>query len=279
MKAIITTVVVMGFASGLFLAYVGDAGSGQQAEADNPALAMPVPAGSVRGEVLETMDSAGYTYVHVKTDKDKRWIAARQTAVKVGDVVQAHEGMPMPDFKSQTLNRSFDVVYFVDTIVNLSSAAAGSGHPGGPLPQGHPGGAMPDGHPANGMPPGHPSVAGSASDGAPAAKPADITVAAVEPGRDIAYVHANRESLAGQTISLRGKVVKYNDGIMGRNWVHLQDGSGDPADGSNDLTITTQDATAVGDTVVVTGTVILDKDFGAGYSFPVMMEEAKISAE
>jgi hypothetical protein len=225
------------------------------------------------------MDSGGYTYVFVETDRDKRWIAARQTAVKVGDVVQAHEGMPMPDFTSQTLGRSFDVVYFVDAIVNLSSPAQAGAHPGGPLPQGHPGGAMPEGHPPNGMPAGHPSVAGSASGAAPAGQPADITVAAVEPGQDIAYVYANKDSLSGQTISLRGKVVKYNDGIMGRNWVHLRDGSGDPADGSNDLTVTTDDATAVGQTVVVTGTVILDKDFGAGYSFPVMMEEAKIAAE
>jgi hypothetical protein len=270
----------MGFASGLFLAYVGDAGSSQQAEADNPALAMPVPAGAVRGTVLETMNSGGYTYVYVETDKDKRWIAARQTAVKVGDVVQSQEGMPMSDFTSQTLDRSFDIVYFVDAIFNLSSPAQPGGHPGGPLPQGHPGGAMPEGHPSNGMPEGHPSVAGTASGGAaPSAKPTDITVASVESGQDIAYVHANRESLAGQTISLRGKVVKYNDGIMGRNWIHIRDGSGDSADGSNDLTVTSSEATAVGETVVVTGKVIVDKDFGAGYSFPVMMEEAKISAE
>ena len=55
------------------------------------------------------------------------------------------------------------------------------------------------------MPAGHPSVGGTASGGAPAAKPADITVAAVEPGQDIAYVYANRESLAGQRVSLRAQ--------------------------------------------------------------------------
>ena len=261
---------VAGLTGGLLLTQVGCADSGQEAVAANPALAAPVPEGMVRGTVLETMDSGGYTYVFVETDQDKRWIAARQSAVKVGDVVQTQQGMPMSDFKSQTLNREFDVVYFVDGLQNLSASS---------MPAGQPGGAMPEGHPDTAMPPGHPNVADSGVNGAEAAETAEITVAQLTPGQDIAYVHANRESLAGETISLRGKVVKYNDGIMGRNWVHLQDGSGDPADGSNDLTITTQDATAVGDTVVVTGTVILDKDFGAGYSFPVMMEEAKISAE
>jgi hypothetical protein len=74
-------------------------------------------------------------------------------------------------------------------------------------------------------------------------------------------------------------VVKYNDGILGWNFIHIQDGSGDAADGSNDLTVTSHDATAVGETVVLTGTIILNKDFGAGYSFPVLMEGASITKE
>ena len=61
--------------------------------ADNPALAAPVPEGMVRGTVLETMDSGGYTYVLVDTDQDQRWAAAQQTAVSVGDVVQMGAGM------------------------------------------------------------------------------------------------------------------------------------------------------------------------------------------
>jgi hypothetical protein len=73
--------------------------------------------------------------------------------------------------------------------------------------------------------------------------------------------------------------VKYNEGILGWNFIHLQDGSGDVADGSNDMTITSKATTAVGETVVVTGTVILDKDFGAGYAFPTMIEDATIAAE
>jgi hypothetical protein len=107
----------------------------------------------------------------------------------------------------------------------------------------------------------------------------DTAVAELEPGQDIAYVYANKDSLAGTQVSLRGKVVKYNSGILGWNFLHIQDGSGDVADGSNDLTVTSHGETAVGETVVVTGTIILDKDFSAGYSFPVMMEDASISVE
>ncbi|MDH3915274.1 MAG: hypothetical protein OES37_03885 [Chromatiales bacterium] len=270
MKSIISMLTVAGLTGGLLLTQVGCADSGQEAVAANPALAAPVPEGMVRGTVLETMDSGGYTYVFVETDQDKRWIAARQSAVKVGDVVQTQQGMPMSDFKSQTLNREFDVVYFVDGLQNLSASS---------MPAGQPGGAMPEGHPDTGMPPGHPSVGGPDVNGAEVAEAAEITVTELTPGQDIAYVHANKDALAGQQLSLRGKVVKYNDGIMGMNWIHIQDGSGDAAEGSNDLTVTSQDATAVGDTVVVTGTVILDKDFGAGYSFPVMMEDASLTTE
>jgi hypothetical protein len=233
--------------------------------ADNPALATPVPEGMVRGTVLETMDSGGYTYVLVETDQDQRWAASQQTALSAGDVVQMGAGMPMTSFTSKTLDRTFDVLYFVDGLQNLSAPAATATQGAA---------AMPAGHPATGMPPGHPSV-DTAGDTAAAETP----VAALEPGQDIAWLHANRDSLSGQQVSLRGKVVKYNEGILGWNFIHLQDGSGDVADGSNDLTITSKATTVVGDTVVVTGTVILDKDFGAGYAFPTMIEDATIAAE
>ena len=108
---------------------------------------------------------------------------------------------------------------------------------------------------------------------------ARTAVAAVEEGKDIAWVYANKDSLAGQPVSLRGKVVKFNANILGTNFLHIQDGSGDVADGSNDLTVTTHAEAEIGQTIVVSGTIILGKDFGAGYSFPVMMEDASITTE
>ena len=74
-------------------------------------------------------------------------------------------------------------------------------------------------------------------------------------------------------------MVKYNANILGRSFLHIQDGSGSAADGNNDLIVTTSSEVNVGATVVATGNIILDKDFGAGYSYPVLMEDADVTAE
>ena len=70
--------------------------------------------------------------------------------------------------------------------------------------------------------------------------------------------------------------MKYSAGIMGRNWIHLQDGTGDAAAGTNDLTVTSSATTAVGDTILVQGSVAVDKDFGAGYRYAVIVEDASV---
>ncbi len=256
MKLVIRMLKVAALAAALLLTQVGCVESGQEPVTDNPAMASPVPEGAVRGTVLETMNSGGYTYVSIDTDRDTRWVAGRQIAVTVGDVVQASQGMAMSQFESKSLNRTFDVVYFAGAMENLSTPAVSESQPGGALPT------------------GHPSI-----DGAVETKAADTKVPVLGPGRNIAYVYANKDALADQQISLRGKVVKYNGGILGKNFIHIQDGSGDAADSNNDLTVTSQATTAVGETVVLTGRIILNKDFGAGYSFAVMMEDASITTE
>ena len=96
---------------------------------ENPLLATPVPAGMVRGTVLETMDSGGYTYALLETAQDTRWVATQQTTVEVGDIVQVTEGMAMTDFASKTLDRTFDVVYFTGALTNLSKVEMPEGHP------------------------------------------------------------------------------------------------------------------------------------------------------
>jgi hypothetical protein len=76
---------------------------------------------------------------------------------------------------------------------------------------------------------------------------------------------------------VKGKAVKVNNGIMDRNWIHLQDGTG--AAGANDLLVTTKATVNRGDVVVVRGTVALDKDFGAGYSYSLLIEDATVDAK
>jgi hypothetical protein len=175
--------------------------------------------------------------------------------VQVGDVVQTDEGMAMTGFTSKTLDRTFNVVYFVSSLQNLS------------------GGSQPLAQVSGEIPPGHPDIGGGE------AATAVATVEAYEEGKDIAYVYANKDELAGQAITLRGKVVKYNPNILGWNFVHIQDGSGSAAMGDNDLIATTTAEIAVGETVVLQGTIVLDKDFGAGYSYPVLLDDASLKSE
>ncbi len=110
--------------------------------------------------------------------------------------------------------------------------------------------------------------------------PPATPVAVMEPpknGTTVAAVWKTRAALAGTKVTLRGKVVKYNGGILGVNWIHIQDGSGNAADGSNDITITSEMDTKVGDTITVTGIVAVNKDLGSGYQYPVIVEHASIA--
>lgn len=105
------------------------------------------------------------------------------------------------------------------------------------------------------------------------------TAIADESPATIASINQNKASLAGKTVKAAGKVVKVNNGIMGRNFLHIQDGSGDANAGTNDLTITSKQTAKVGDQVSVSGTAVLNRDFGAGYMYPLLIEEATITVK
>ncbi len=214
----------------------------------NPGAIMdPSPAAGL-GKVLETMDAGGYTYVKLQKGQQEIWAAGPKTTVQVGDAVTIPDGMAMHDFHSKTLDRTFEVIYFVSAI------SAGATNPAE----------------VGGMPMGHPKVA------APAAEPIE-GIEKAEGGLTVAEIFAQKGELSGKPVVLRGKVVKYAAKIMGKNWLHIQDGSG--AEGTNDLTVTTNATAAVGDTVVITGTVATDKDFGAGYKYAVIVEDASVTKE
>ncbi len=93
----------------------------------------------------------------------------------------------------------------------------------------------------------------------------------------IAELYANKTVYQGKTVRLHGKVVKYNPNIMGKNWVHIQDGT--EHEGKNDLTATTGMTTKVGDEITIEGTVVLNKDLGAGYFYEILLEDATIVKE
>jgi ribosomal protein S17 len=212
--------------------------------------------GGTSGTVVETMDAAGYTYVQVDSGVEKIWAAAPAFAVSVGDSVVVPEGMPMSNYHSKTLNRDFDVVYFVDSVLNASAPAM-------------PAAASGD------MPAGHPTVA------APTAAPeVDLSnIAKAAGGLTVSEVFADKANLSGKELTLRAKVVKFSPQIMGKNWLHVQDGSGDQAAATNDLTVTTNVTAQVGDTVLITGPLTVDKDFGYGYQYDAIIEDAKVTVE
>jgi hypothetical protein len=191
-----------------------------------------------------------------------------QFTVKVGDSVTVAPGMPMSNYHSKSLGRDFDVVYFTGGItVNGNDAGTSPA-----LPPGHP--AIP-GDGSQTMPPGHPSLTAP-----PAAPNLDLTgIKKADGGKTIQEIYAAKASLAGQPVSVRGKVVKYNAMIMGKNWLHIQDGSGSADTKDNDLTVTTSTPAALGDTVLVTGNVSTNRDFGAGYKYIVIIEDGNVTVE
>jgi hypothetical protein len=222
------------------------------------AMTQQAEASQKAGKVLETMNSGGYTYVQVDTGSEKIWAASPEFPVKVGDPVVIPEGMPMYDFRSTTLNRTFEVVYFVPAI---SVDGAGSGLKAGAMGQNQP--QMPPGHP--------PTVARATVDFAGIVK--------AQGGLTVAEVLTGKNDLAGKEVILRGKVVKFMAEIMGKNWIHVQDGTG--GQGTNDLTVTVapQTIAKVGDTVLVKGVVTVEKDFGYGYKYDVILEDAQVTVE
>jgi len=202
-------------------------------------------AGSARafertGAVVTTMNSGLYTYLEVETQSGRYWAAAPKLVLAVGDRVDVAPGSEMKDFYSPTLKRKFDSIIFTSSVKVIGKGAA----------------------PSKSSPSKAPEAKGTAG-------PAAV--------KTVAQIFADKDGLKGKQVKVSGKVVKFNSGIMGKNFLHIQDGTG--KDGTNDLTVTSQEMAKVGDKVTITGTLITDKDFGAGYSYKVLLENATITPE
>lgn len=215
--------------------------------------AAPAPGQGLSGKVLERLDAAPYCYLRIQTPTGEVWAAVPQAKVEKGTEVTVVNPMIMNNFESKTLNRTFPEVFFG----TLASAGAGAA-PAGAAPT--PGAAV-------------------APPGAPVATVVAVGKVAKATGADahtVAETWAQKGALKEKTVTIRGQVVRYNPGVMGKNWLHLQDGSGDAAKGTHDITVTSQDPATKGDVVTIKGTVRLDKDFGAGYTYALIVEEAKV---
>lgn len=192
------------------------------------------------GVVVTTMNSGLYTYLEVETGGGRYWAAAPKTDLVVGDRVDVAPGSEMKDFFSPTLNRKFDSIIFTSSVKVIAKGQSTS----------------------------KPSSSKTAETKTAEGPAAVMTVE---------QIYAEKNSLKGKLIKVSGKVVKFNGGILGKNFLHIQDGTG--KDGTNDLAVTSLQSVKIGDKITVLGTLDTDKDLGAGYTYKVILENATITPE
>lgn len=189
-------------------------------------------------QVIDILNTDKYTYINAKESDKNYWLATAKINAKEGDIFYFKGGLLKTNFYSQEFDRNFDTLYLVSQIINASQ------HPG----------ASPSSQPLTNS-----SVEKMNS---------------VEGSTPLTTIFSNPESYNNKEIVVSGQVVKVNNGIMGKNWIHVQDGT-KSEDGSNfDLTITSQQTVPLGTKISAKGKIILDQDFGAGYRYPIIMDNA-----
>lgn len=196
-------------------------------------------------KVEEVVQTSNYTYMRVNENDAEKWIAVNRQEAAPGDVYYYETGLEMRNFNSKELNRTFETVYFVEGLSKEPTAA----------------------HVHEGAEPIKPVQA-------TLTQKEGISVTPAVEGLSIAKLYADRSKYDGKTIKMKGQVVKINDQVMDRNWIHIQDGTNDS--GNFDLTVTTKDSVKLDEVVTFEGTISLKKDFGYGYFYEVIMEDAKV---
>ena len=195
--------------------------------------------------VKEVLQANSYTYVKATESGNEIWMAIMKSDIEVGKKYYYDDAMEMKNFESKDLSRTFESIYFLQGLYENPSDFTKIGV------------AAPND-----------AVHGEKTE--PAQK--DINIPEEEGVKSIAFLYDNKEDLASQKVVVKGVVTKYNPKIMNKNWVHIQDGTGDES--SFDLTITTLDKVKLGDIVKFEGTVTINKDFGHGYKYELLLEDA-----
>lgn len=195
--------------------------------------------------VEEVVQTSGYTYLRVQENGVEKWIAVNRMEAAPGEkYYYAQEGLEMKNFNSKELKRTFETIYFVDALSKEPITAHAHNHAEIKPVQ------------------------------AKLSQKEGISVTPAQEGLTIAKLFADRANYDGKTIRMKGQVVKINDEVMDRNWVHIQDGTSEG--GNFDLTVTTKDSVKMDEVVTFEGTIHLKKDFGYGYFYEVIMEDAKV---
>ncbi|GGD57898.1 GW dipeptide domain-containing protein [Muriicola marianensis] len=199
-------------------------------------------------EVTEVISGDKYNYALVKEDDRSFWISTQKKEIKTGDIYYFNESILKTNFESKELSRVFDTLYLVTSLVPEAHGQDMHGFSKSPIDQEQ-----------------VKTIEKSIAD--------QQDSSAVFSGRiKIADLVDNPEKYEGKKVELKGAVTKVNEGIMGRNWIHLQDGSKD----SYDLVITTSEPVKKGKTITVRALVQLNVDLGSGYSYPILLENGSI---
>lgn len=208
----------------------------------------PLPPDYRQVTVVDVLPVTDYTYLEVEENDIQYWIAVPKMEVEKGATLYFSKSMEMKNFKSSSIDKTFETILFVE---DISTALPNSEK-----------GVMPQGMQHPQITPGQKDV---------------ISVEPLKDGKTVEQVFAQSKNLAGKTVKVRGKVMKFNAGILDRNWIHIQDGTGTKDD--FDLLVTSTDIVDFGDIVVIEGVVAVNKEFGAGYTYAVLVENAIIKKE
>jgi hypothetical protein len=187
-----------------------------------------------------------YTYLRVEENGSEQWLAVPSMEAKTGETFYYAGGLKLSNFESKELKRTFETLIMLNEISREPIVATDANTTKQTVTSPH--------------------------STAPVLEQADIKIEPAEGGITIAKLFSDKKNYKDKNVIIKGQVIKYNPGIMNRNWVHLQDGT--EFEGNYDLTVTTSIEVAVGDVITLEGRISLDKDFGAGYAYDVIMEEA-----
>jgi len=240
---------------------------------------------ALQGQIVETMNSSGYTYLLLDAAQGKVWIAIPETQVATGQTVTCAPGVTMKEFTSKTLNRTFDSIVFSPGLNGAAPTAAapvaGAGRPAEPAKTGTGFDVALQAETSGKGAPGSPAEmngpsTGSAGAVVPSSSDVNVHKATGENSRSVGECFEQGKDLHGKTVRVRGKVMKISRMIMGKNWLHIQDGTGNPLKNEHDLVVTTTEDPGEGVVVTVEGKLSAERDFGAGYKYVVIVEDAKV---
>ncbi|MCK9640064.1 MAG: hypothetical protein M0R39_09165 [Prolixibacteraceae bacterium] len=210
---------------------------------DHTSMAAPVASATHTVVAKDVIQTSKYTYLLLTEGGNEYWAAVSRFEAEKGKTYYYNVGMEMKNFQSKELNRNFESIQFIQEFSDQPIQEKVQA----PLTT-----------------KGRQSV--DKVDG--------IKVEPVVGAIKLADLFANKANYAGKKVKVTGQVVKFSPEIMSKNWIHLQDGS--ESNGSYDLTITTMETVAVGTVVTLEGVLAIDKDFGYGYKYDLILEESKL---